>query len=145
MLPPTLPSGKWVWNISAVLTKLFARKNREISCNNKNTYIFDTIHFKTHGELSLVNILPSPKHQTKPDVSVEKICREMMSLASEEGRCRIYPLHRRNPPLRGLEDTQETSSSSDSGRGCKENHQSVRSCSTEGRKFDVSLSLYQPF
>lgn len=65
-------------------------------------------------------ILPLPKHQTKPCEWAERICMEMKSWASGEGRCRNCLLHQRNPPLRGLEDTRGTSSLSDSGCGYKE-------------------------
>lgn len=63
-------------------------------------------------------ILPSPKHRTKPDESVEKPCKGTKSSASEVGCHRNGQLRRRDRLLRGQGDTRETSSSRDSGRGC---------------------------
>lgn len=84
------------------------------------------LNMSTNTHLSVSS--PFPKHRTIPGVLVVRAGMEMSSWASEEGRRRISQLHQRNPSLRDLEDTPETSSWLGSECGCREREASEAAC-----------------
>lgn len=115
MLPPTRPSGTWVWNITAVRLKPFPCRNVEIPCNRITKFSLKVQYFL---DVQVSAAVPFPKHRTEPDVSGGRICTGTRSWAREEGPHRICLLHQSDLHPPDLEDTPETSSSEGSGRGC---------------------------